>query len=117
MYCGFNSRSREGATCEFVGASCDKSSFNSRSREGATLSIFMHGRQPMVSIHAPARERRGEVMYSGTKDGFNSRSRKGATNFLRHEQRVMRFNSRSRKGATRDDTDPQYPAGFQFTLP
>ena len=83
-------------------------SFNSRSREGATLIKKLSALTPLVSIHAPVKERQ-HLRHSLAKPiCFNSRSREGATYALGCRRQLAGFNSRSREGATvtGEDTSP-----------
>ena len=54
-------------------------SFNSRSREGATCNLGAQSIIDYVSIHAPVRERPFLQPLWERERGFNSRSREGAT--------------------------------------
>ena len=56
--CGFNPRTREGATSPNAIGYGPESCFNPRTREGATLLEQRQNLRTPVSIHAPVRVRR-----------------------------------------------------------
>ena len=53
--------------------------FNSRTREGATCQLFSSDLSKPVSIHAPVRVRLDKIKNWNNKHSFNSRTREGAT--------------------------------------
>ena len=94
-------------------ASC----FNSRTREGATCDIGFRMLQPHVSIHAPVRVRLSEAATPFSALCFNSRTREGATKKVGYNEPLASFNSRTREGATRRRMLHQRRNKFQFTHP
>ena len=59
--------------------------FNSRTREGATCAAVLACCAVYVSIHAPVRVRPGKVPDRERAGGFNSRTREGATRHTARE--------------------------------
>jgi len=103
--------------------------FNPRTREGATCFHMWQYIRKIVSIHAPARLRRGrtdletgavtfqsthprgcdddQVLRHDVLTGFNPRTREGATSRIRARHMLSaRFNPRTREGATQTPPCP-----------
>ena len=113
----FNSRSRKGATpYRRYGKAKPIVSIHAPVRERLDGDVVLFDANP-VSIHAPVRERRNTAMISGITAGFNSRSREGATLPADTTEKLAGFNSRSPEGATSLNGSFMYSVLFQFTLP
>ena len=114
--------------------------FNPRSREGATFTADREDRAILVSIHAPAKERHYLQFLFYAKNEFQStlprRSDKSCTGAteredmfqstlprrsdtisLRADRGLRSFNPRSREGATHSEQSNNKRIVFQSTLP
>ena len=92
--------------------------FNPRSREGATFTADREDRAILVSIHAPAKERHYLQFLFYAKNEFQSTlPRRSDTISLRADRGLRSFNPRSREGATHSEQSNNKRIVFQSTLP